>query len=195
MLFSKEKMNFLFFIILCFFEINRTITIESKCLLDDSNKKRFEAIQIANFDSFNQLNFSCDNKTMVLSFIEIKPNKKLILNNSLNLNGSIIQPKNLIFAIMLNNFKGFEIQQNPFKNIKLLNFNLQNTIWNVKNSNFDFYNNNLENFCDESVLIEDIPISNVSYIKHLRILHSTTIQKKIFARIKNFHIKNLFYPN
>jgi len=75
---------------------------------------------------------------------------------------------------MLNNFKGFEIQQNPFKNIKLLNFNLQNTIWNVKNSNFDFYNNNLENFCDESFLIEDIPISNVFSNKFIT-LHESTI--------------------
>jgi hypothetical protein len=162
--------NFLLIIIFCI----KTITNDSKCLLDDSNKKRFSIIELGNFDNLNQLNFSCNNETLFPSFIEIKPNRKLVLNNSLNFNGSIILPKNNVFSIMLNNFKGFEIQQNPFKYIQFINYKFYDIVLNVKNSNFDFYHNNLNFFCNESYLIDDIPISNVFSNKFI-ILHESTL--------------------
>jgi hypothetical protein len=78
---------------------------DSKRLLDDSNKKIYDIIELTNFDSFDQLLILIAIiKQCFVSFIEIKPNKKLIFSNSLNFNGSIIMPINYVFSIMLNNF-------------------------------------------------------------------------------------------
>ena len=61
-----------------------------------------------------------------MSILGFKPNKQIILDNSLNLKGLKIQPENEIFGVLLENFKGFEFNSNPFNNINFLQ----------KNSNF-----------------------------------------------------------
>ncbi len=162
--------------------LNLSVKKEKKkcCLLDDSHLiSELNLYLINNFDRLEDLNFQC-NQTVDISFIELKPSKKIILNNSLNLNNLVIQPRKLgIFSVMFNNFKGFDIQQNPFENIKFINFNLNQTIWNVKNTYFDFYHKNqliTETNCNESMVLHKN--SNFLTNSFVVVLHESVIFSK-----------------
>lgn len=49
-----------------------------------------------------------------MSILEFKPNKQLILDNSLNLKGLQLKPVNDMFLTVFENFKGFDLTSNPF---------------------------------------------------------------------------------
>jgi len=107
---------------------------------------------ITNFNSFESLYFNCS-KPVNMSILGFKPNKQIILDKSLNLKGLKIQPENEIFGVLLENFKGFEFNSNPFSNINFLR-NVHR-IWQIKLSNFDFYYNNnalINTVCNENIL-------------------------------------------
>jgi len=82
-----------------------------------------------------------------------KPNKPLILDDSLNIKILKIQSENEAFAFILENFKGFDIKSNPFKNV-VFSRNIYK-IWSISFSNFDFYYKNLLVYktCDEQLMI------------------------------------------
>ena len=46
------------------------------------------------------------------------------------------------FAIALKNIKGFDLKSDPFKFMKIINYDRENIIWYLVNTNFDFYLNN-----------------------------------------------------
>ena len=96
-------------------------------------------IIITNFDKLSSLNFkSCSSRFNFTTF-SLKPSTPLILNDSLDLDGLVIQSKKLV-NFMLHNFKGFDLTSNPVKNVK---FKSSNTllVWFIQYSTFDFYNN------------------------------------------------------
>jgi len=84
------------------------------------------------------LNFkSCSKKFNISTFV-LKPSKQLILNDSLNLDGLVIQPM-IAVSFLLQNFKGFDLKSNPFKNIKFKSNTL--IMWSIQYSTFAFYDN------------------------------------------------------
>ena len=111
---------------------------------------------IQNFDNLDELKFNCS-KPIKMSILGLKPKKQIILDKSLNLTGLKIQPNQDNFAIMLENFKGFNLKSNPFEDI---NFTLSvSKLWSISFSNFEFYEkeNRIENICDEHLLKEILP--------------------------------------
>jgi len=94
-----------------------------------------------------------------MSMLGFKPNKQLILNNSLNLKGLKVNPINDIFMTIFENFKGFDLTSNPFKYVNFTgNFY---KFWSIAFSNFDFYykNNPVDQACNKN-LFDILPKEN-----------------------------------
>ncbi len=84
---------------------------------------------ITNFDKLSSLNFkSCSSKFNFTTF-SLKPSTPLILNDSLDLDGLVIQPIKIVIY-MLHNFKGFDLTSNPFKNVKFKSNTL--VMWSIQ---------------------------------------------------------------
>ena len=129
-------------------------------LLDESNlcpiKNDQEYSVISDFSSFKDLNFTNCYYTLEKTLtLEIRPNKQIILDNTLNMTGlKIGSSSNRYFGFMFTNLKGIDykptsllLPQLGFKQI-----NKEEIFWNFKFSNFDFYFGNQiidKNFCDE----------------------------------------------
>ena len=83
------------------------------------------------FDSFDQLNFNPGNTNQPISLyeLELEPNNKIMLDNSLDL-------KNLVITneVKLRKISGFSYEQNPFSKLKQKPSNLY-----LYESNLDFY--------------------------------------------------------
>jgi hypothetical protein len=132
------------------------IPIESsdKCIFNDNDKafRDNNFWMITNFNSLESLYFNCS-KPLKMSMWGFKPNKPLILDDSLNIKILKIQSENEAFAFILENFKGFDIKSNPFKNV-VFSRNIYK-IWSISFSNFDFYYKNLLVYktCDEQLMI------------------------------------------
>lgn len=113
-------------------------------------------IIITNFDKLSSLNFkSCSSRFNITTF-SLKPSTPLILNNSLDLDGLVIQPKNLV-NFMLHSFKGFDLTSNTFKNVKFKSLNTL-IVWFIQYSTFDFYDSKdilIENKCNQSLLLNN----------------------------------------
>jgi len=82
-----------------------------------------------------------------MSQLTIYPNKKIILDNSFNLNKLTIIPNQnqVSFCIKLFNLKGFQMTNyfDPFNQIKFVNFNKYRKIFYIiSQSNFDFFISN-----------------------------------------------------
>jgi hypothetical protein len=71
---------------LTLFSIINIIDSSNKCIFNDNDKAYKDNLfrTITNFDNLNSLNFNCSNQ-INMSILGFKPNKQLILNNSLNL--------------------------------------------------------------------------------------------------------------
>ena len=138
------------------------IPIESsdKCIFNDNDKafRDNNFWMITNFNSLESLYFNCS-KPVNMSRWGFKPNIPLILDNSLNIKILKIQSENEAFAFILENFKGFDIKSNPFKNVAFSR-NIYK-IWSISFSNVDFYNKNLlvSKTCDEH-LLKNFPNEN-----------------------------------
>jgi hypothetical protein len=129
-------------------------------LLDESNlcpiKNDQEYSVISDFSSFKDLNFTNCYYTLEKTLtLEIRPNKQIILDNTLNMTGlKIGSSSNRYFGFMFTNLKGIDykptsllLPQLGFKQI-----NKEEIFWNFKFSNFDFYFGSQmidKNFCDE----------------------------------------------
>jgi hypothetical protein len=140
-----------------FFLIFMAITIESsdRCIFND-NEKAFinnKLWIITNFDTLESLNFNCSQiVNMSMWGFKPKPNKLIILDNSLNLKGLNIQPENEMFGFIFENFKGFDFKSNPFNNVIFLKYIYK--VWQIKFSNFDFFNKQIliNTVCNEKLL-------------------------------------------
>jgi len=130
-------MDMFFVIIFCF--VNGVVTYS--CPIQNSKE---QSIIITDFNDLNELNFTnCKQSLQNTSFLEINPKNKIILNNSLNINGLKISIYKDFFAISIINFKGIDYKFNAFKNLKFEKpYPLKKIFWIVESSNFDFYNNN-----------------------------------------------------
>ena len=146
---------------LTFFSIIKLIDSSNKCIFNDNDKAYKDNIFriITNFDSLNSLNFNCSNQ-INMSILGFKPNKQLILDNSLNLKGLKVNPVNDMFMTIFENFKGFDLTSNPFKYVnftgKFYKFLL------ISFSNFDFYykNNLVDQACNKN-LFDVLPKENL----------------------------------
>lgn len=82
-----------------------------------------QAVALTSYDSFSQLKFNCT-EAIDVSLLIIHPRKKLILDDSLDLDGVCFQIANPkpYFGIAFINIKGFDLNSNPFKSMKLTNY-------------------------------------------------------------------------
>jgi len=95
-----------------------------------------------NFDDLTQLRFNECKKPISFTNWRIQPSTKLILDNTLKLDGLTFILKNLTRTIELSNFKGFDIMSDPFKKIKFINSSLEFIHWVIfGTTNFNFYLN------------------------------------------------------
>jgi hypothetical protein len=138
---------------LTFFSIIILIESSNKCIFNDNDKsyKDNNFRIITNFDSLDSISFNCSYQ-IDMSMLGFKPNKQLILDNSLNLKGLKVKPVNDMFLIVFENFKGFDLTSNPFK---FVNFSQKfYKFWSISFSNFDFYYKNkpVNQVCNKNVL-------------------------------------------
>ncbi len=119
--------------------------IKNTCSFDSCLRYNDEFV-LSDFSNFNELNFNCT-KPINMSQLTIYPNKKIILDNSFNLNKLTIIPNQnqVSFCIKLFNLKGFQMTNyfDPFNQIKFVNFNKYRKIFYIiSQSNFDFFISN-----------------------------------------------------
>jgi hypothetical protein len=154
-------MRFQYFF-LTLFSLIKLIDSRNKCIFNDNNDKAYKDNIfriITNFDDLNSLNFNCSNQ-INMSMLGFKPNKQLILDNSLNLKGlKITNPVNDMFVIIFENFKGFDLTSNPFKYVNFTGKFYK--FWSIGFSNFDFYykNNPVNQICNKN-LFDVLPKEN-----------------------------------
>ena len=127
------------------------VEMKSECALDSAELNTNKLI-LKNFKNFNELKFNCS-KPFNISILEIRPDNKLLINNSINFTGLSISALETYFSITLVNINGFDLEANPFTGIKLLNYYLENIFWFISSSNFEFYlqNKPINEFCDENL--------------------------------------------
>ncbi len=106
-----------------------------------------QIVKIKNFNNLSELNFNqCKEPIINVNNWELKPNKKIILDNTLNLKGLIFMLNNKSDTIFfhLSNFRGFDLLSDPFKEIKFLSkTDYIYKIWFIESSSiFNFYINN-----------------------------------------------------
>lgn len=111
-------------------------------------------LMLSDFSNLKELNFSSCQSPIRARTLTLKPSKRIILDNTLNLTGLVINPLLEIFSIELNNFKGFELNTaSVFERLKI-NSKWQNVFIKIDNSDFDFYSENrsANKKCDVSLL-------------------------------------------
>jgi hypothetical protein len=95
---------------------------------------------ISDFDDFSQLNFTTCQSSVNITGLRIKPNRKIILDESLDFNGFKFNIMTQIFDIHLVNLKGIDFSLNNLNNLKSLNsFDSRAIIWHIELTNFEFY--------------------------------------------------------
>lgn len=76
-----------------------------RCSFDDAYRDN-QFFIVTNFDSLKKLNFNCTTR-INMSMWGLKPSKKLILDNTLNLKDLKIKPSSA-FRFLFDNFEGFD---------------------------------------------------------------------------------------
>jgi hypothetical protein len=129
-------MHLLFFLLL-----SNIFTTKSD---DDCPLKINNQNQILTFDKLSELNFTQCNTPINLHYLKLKPNKHrtIILDYSFKLNGLLLYSSVKHLDIQFDNFKGFDSNSNPFKDIEFSFLSLDQVIWTIHETNFDFYSNN-----------------------------------------------------
>lgn len=95
----------------------------------------------SDFSKFSDLNFTdCDTNFKNLKGLELKPYKKLILDNTLNFTGlKLTTQENNNFNIFIRNIKGIDYKSQGILINQIQSENKREIHWNFKSSNFDFY--------------------------------------------------------
>ena len=114
--------------------------IKAKCPFKE--KTNNQTIIITNFNNLSQLKFNECNEPIIVNDWGLKPNRKLILDNSLNFKGLMFNLVNEVISIHLDNFKGFDLLSNPLKDIEFIVYLNKYDFWSIDASNFHFYINN-----------------------------------------------------
>jgi len=178
----------------------------------DSQRFKIDQETISDFDEFSQLNFTtCGKSSVNITTLRLKPRKKIILDDSLDLNGYDINIISSIFTVILSNLKGIDLSASDLKNLKALNYYDKRAIfWHIELSNFDFYMKNKlidSNKCNFENLYSDQITSFMTGIYFLflgplliysgqtcpLIFHNTIIQTLVIHGIgSSFINKNIF---
>lgn len=118
---TKTKMK-IFYLILLIFSITKTLNSDYNCeRLNKAidvypilfNKFNMVSLNLKNFNQFSELTITCSNKTStrINIYIQINPNNRLILDDSLNLT-SLEVYKNHLY-IYISNLNGIELHSDP----------------------------------------------------------------------------------
>ena len=112
------------------------------CFQSDFAYRDNQAVALANYDSFSQLKFNCT-ETINISLLIFHPRKKLILDDSLSLKGVSfkITGAKPYFGIVFKNVRGFDLNSNHFKSMKMTNYKKEYIVWYFSNTDFIFYLN------------------------------------------------------
>jgi hypothetical protein len=140
---NKNKIYILFFLIM---SLKVTQTNETVCSFDRAIRNDQEIV-LTDFNSFKELSFDCS-RMVNMSKLSVHPSRKIILDTSFSLKKSKILMTQDYFAVYLINFKGFDLNANPFKEIQLVNYDKSNIFMFIINSVFDLYYRNIS-FADE----------------------------------------------
>jgi len=152
-----------------------------------------QGVSLSYFDQFSQLKFECDSP-IKMTIWEIYPYPlPLILDNSLNLSKTRIRLEKNYFQIGFSNLKGFDLNSNPFENLKLITnqgMKIDYVQWQFKRTVFDFYLQN--NLINSSVCNSNIQnwkmLSTIRYLELIQIVFSSEICPFVF---KNASLKLL----
>ncbi len=158
-----------------------------------------QTVTLTNFNNLSQLSFNQCKEPIIVHNWQLKPDEKLILDNTLNLKGLAIITENKFLNCIVNliNFKGFDLLSNPFKDINFIGYlSLKHVIWLIEQSNFEFYLNNKliknEKYCNNSNNYWDNLITN-SKLYFLMISNSQYSIGTCSYIFKNSQIKSLFF--
>jgi len=169
---------FYFLIIIIKFLLELSISrSSSECSFNDKSYEENQNIVLSNFNSFEELKFNCS-KPIRMSALKIKPNRKLILDDSLNMTGLIIYPEQVYwFNFLLRNLNGFKLDSNPFRRIQFYKASFENLIFTLEDVNFEFfYNDSSVNIvCNENLLFEKAWHRNFYSNSYLLYLGTKTI--------------------
>ena len=169
------------------------IKTESTSLQCSFNKSSWcyqekSSLVLYNFERLDQVQFECDQLFDIL-LLNIIPTSPLIFNNSLDLHCLSLQIKN-DFLIKLWNFKGFELESNPFEAINYQNSKkLSPDVLIIFSSNFEFYHKKvlLDSFCNLNSFSYDEQFtslfkSNLEVLFEEGIIYSTNACPLVFFK-------------
>jgi hypothetical protein len=114
--------------------------IRAECPFNATSNNQI--VIIKNFNNLSELSFNQCKETIKLSHWGLKPNKKLILDNTLKLKGLKILTDDSIIHIQLINFKGLDLVFNPFDDINISGYSFENIGFVLEQFNFDLFINN-----------------------------------------------------
>jgi len=145
------------------------------------------------FKKFNELNFTFCTEPFQAHLIEIRPEKNLILDNSFDWSGLVINPISNYLAINFINLYGIEIAVNPINHLKFsdLNFNFNNIFIDLYHSNLNFFHNGKlldQTYCTMQKFPK-LPSSFVNKIGSLVLILSSIYSNEICPLL--FHQVNL----
>jgi len=143
----------------CCFNTNKAY--RSRATAAEPNNLR---ITLSKFNDLKELKFNCK-EPIDMSILQLLPNKPIILDNSLEIkNLQINDSLDDGFAFVFTNFKGFDLNSNPFGQVKI-NKQFQCYYFQI-DSKFDFYLNNTlitSNNCKPN-------LPNLSFTRQARVL-------------------------
>ena len=128
-----------------------------ECCLSKKNNLTSSFLML-NCKNFSELNFTACKNYKLNALEIIADNDKLILDNTLNFNKTILITNRVPFSIIFKKIKGFDLNSNPFDSLVCSLRQTRNVSFYyvaLKDSNFDFYNNNIlvdTNGCNKSLL-------------------------------------------
>jgi len=154
--------------------------IKAVCLECPFKKKTYNESSeiIRNFYNLSQLEFTQCNEPIIVKDWGLKPVQKLILDKTLNFKGLMFNLINEIICVHLDNFNGFDLLSDPFKEIQFIVYKNKFDFWSIDSSNFHFYinnklineqeclnNTNWDNFITNSMIFSLKITSNSKYLK------------------------------
>jgi len=160
--------------------------LNDRCSFDDAYRDNQFYI-VTNFDSLKKLNFNCTTR-INMSMWGLKPSKKLILDNTLNLKDLKIKPSSA-FRFLFDNFEGFDLDLNSFNEIQFVP-QVKIKIWTLSNSNFNFFKKGMcvDSKCDESILNDRLQqnlFNGIVLFLGFKMKYSTNTCPLIFTNLWN----------
>ena len=119
-------------------KLNESIETEKT---DTFHNSDYFSLKLKNFNSFNEIKINCSESFNEIEILEIIPNEKIILNNSLNLSNLKINFLNLPY-FYFSNLNGIDLLTNSQLSLLLNQYDAFKKLIIISFSNFDVYLNN-----------------------------------------------------